>query len=450
MDVRICGPMIYAITDIETTGSQAAGNSIIEIGVILSDGISVIEEFSTLIDPGVSLPSYIVALTGITDEMLVGAPTFSQVADRLEELFEGVVFVAHNVSFDHSFIRAEFAAIGRNWNPPRLCTMRLARRAFPEQKSYGLNAICTWLNLVNESAHRALSDARVAAQILSKSLPLIEPLEFKKMLAKHSGTVFLPPNLHEKVFERLPELPGVYYMFNDKGKPLYIGKANNIKKRVRQHFTTQTESARVQSFMREVTDIGFELTGNELIALLLEDAEIRKHWPPFNRAQKRKVRRTHIIRYTDQGGYDRLALNAAARVSSSLKSFASPSEASKWLYALASEFEIDQRLLGLSMFDAAQSITDASSHNRLLGEALGQMLSRDPSYIIESNGRSANERAYVMVERGLLKGYAFLSEECADVDTLLFHLKPLVHSENTGGILDSFSDSRWGYKRVST
>jgi DNA polymerase III subunit epsilon len=442
--------MIYAITDIETTGSHASGNSIVEIGVVLWDGENVLDEFSTFIDPGVPIPRFITALTGITDEMVQGAPTFAQVADRLEELFEGAIFVAHNVNFDYSFIRAEFAAIGRNWNPPRLCTVRLARKAFPGKKSYGLNAICTWLGLTNEQAHRALSDARVAASILMQSLPLIDVADFKKMVAKQSGTVFLPPNLPESVFQKLPELPGVYYMYNEKGKPLYIGKANNIKKRIRQHFTTNSESSRVQSFMREVTDIGFELTGNELIALLLEDAEIRKHWPPHNSAQKRKTLRTHVIRYSDQNGFERLAVNTSTKGVASLRSFASLAAANRWLYALSSEFEIDARMLGLSMFDLHAKQDEPAIHNERLQEAIRAMLARDPSFVIECAGRQTGERAYVQVERGILKGYAFIQDDSFELDTLLFHLKPLPHSENTSSILDSFSEGKWGYKRIET
>lgn len=439
--------MRFAITDIETTGSHASGNSIIEIGVVVWDGSVVVEEFSSLVDPGVSVPSYISSLTGITTEMLNGAPTFLQIADKLEELFEGTIFVAHNVSFDYSFIRAEFAALGRNWNPTRLCTMRLARKVFPGQTSYGLNAICGWMGLVNEHAHRALSDAQVATEILRRCLPVLSAEELKKMLAKQNGVVFLPPNLPEEKFKALPESAGVYYMYNEKGKPIYIGKANNIKKRVKQHFTVNTESSRAQHFMREVRDIGFESTGNELLALLLEDAEIRKHWPPYNQAQKRKTRRTHIIKYVDQNGYYRLAAGTSDKLTGSVRSFASLSEASRWLYALAAEFSIDHRLLGLTMFDATAEFPQPDVHNSTLNEALLVMLERDPSYIIEGAGRTAGERAYVLVERGILRGYAFLDEESFHPDNLLFHLKPLSHSENTGAILDSFSGARWGYKR---
>ena len=449
MDVRICAIMRFAVTDIETTGSHAAGNSIIEIGIVVYEGEAVVEEFSTLLDPGVRIPVYISGLTGITTEMLTGAPTFDQIADRLEEIFEGAIFVAHNVNFDHSFIRAEFAAIGRNWNPPRLCTMRIARKVFPGQNSYGLNAICSWMGLHNEQAHRALSDARVAGSILSKALPLLDTADLKKMVARHSGIVFLPPNLPEQTFQRLPEAPGVYYLYNDKGKPLYIGKANNIKKRIKQHFTTHSESSRAQSFMREVSDVGFELAGNELIALILEDAEIRKYWPPHNSAQKRRTRRVHVVQYLDQNGYQRLAISSALKVAGALKSFASIADASRWLHGLAAEFEIDPRMLGLLMFDTTVEPASCDVHNRALDRALSSMLSRDPSYIIEAAGRTEQEKGYVWIDRGILKGYAFLDQQQVNVDVIQFHLKPLPHSENTTSILEAFNKDRWGYKRIN-
>lgn len=448
-DVRICAIMRFAVTDIETTGSHASGNSIIEIGIVVYDGEAIVEEFSTLLDPGVRIPIYITGLTGISNDMLEGAPTFHQIADQLEEIFDGAVFVAHNVNFDHSFIRAEFAAIGRNWNPPRLCTMRMARKAFPGEKSYGLNAICSWMGLTNEHAHRALSDARVASEILVKVLPLIDPADLKKMVAKHSGIVFLPPNLPEQTFQRLPEAPGVYYLYNDKGKPLYIGKANNIKKRVKQHFTTHAESSRAQSFMRDVRDIGFELAGNELIALILEDSEIRKHWPEHNSAQKRRTRRVHVIQYLDQNGYHRLAASNATKVSGAVKSFASMADANRWLHAMAAEFGIDPRMLGLLMFDTAAQPAASEIHNHTLNRALSVMFSRDPSYIIEGTGRTERERGYVWIERGLLKGYAFLEEQDVTVDFIQFHLRPLPHSENTTSILEAFNNGRWGYRRIN-
>ena len=446
-DVRICASMIYAITDIETTGGQPSGNSIVEVGVVLWDGQNVIEEFHSLIDPGIPIPLFITRLTGITNEMIEGAPKFETIADRLLELFEGAVFVAHNVNFDYSFIKAEFAALGMNWNAQRLCTVRLARRAFPGQKSYGLSSICSWMGLYNEQAHRALSDAKIAAEVLKRSLEQLDAKVVASMLRKQGSDVFLPPNLPEQSFVRLPEEPGVYYLLNEKGKPIYIGKANNIKKRVKQHFTTLTESAKAQSFMREVYDVSYEVTGNELIALLLEDTEIRRYWPPYNRLQKRKVLYTFIIQYADQKGFQRLSMSNI-KSSAAIKSFPSASSARKWLHELSQEFCLDTRLIGLDVFDMALPMVDSDEHNRAMQLALSEVKDREISFIIEGPGRTNSELGFVLVERGRVTGYTFLPSDNADLSGIHFHLKPLAHSENSTSIVDGFSLRRIGFRRI--
>jgi len=365
----------------------------------------------------------------------------------LQELFDGAVFVAHNVNFDYSFIKAEFAALGRNWNAQRLCTVRLARKAFPGQKSYGLSSICSWMGLYNEQAHRALSDARTAAEILRRSFLQLSPEVVSSMLSKDGGVVFLPPNLPDQKFQSLPEVAGVYYFKNEKGKPIYIGKANNIKKRVRQHFTTLTESAKAQSFMREVFDITYERTGNELIALLLEDMEIRQHWPAHNRLQKRKITRTYIIQYLDQSGFQRLAMSQM-KSSASIKSFASLSSARKWLHQLSSEFSLDPRLLGLDVFDVSSPPGVLSEHNPTLQHTLSQVMARESSFIIEGPGRNHEERGYVLVDGGAVSGYAFLPADNPDLQSLQFHLKALTHSENSDSIVEAFSQNRLGFSRI--
>jgi DNA polymerase-3 subunit epsilon len=437
--------MLYAITDIETTGSHASGNSIIEIGVVLFDGVEVIREFSSLIDPGVRLPSYIVSLTGINDDMLEGAPPFHQIADELEETFEDAVFVAHNVNFDYSFIRAEFAAIGRNWNCPRLCTMRLARKAFPGFRSYGLGNLCTALDITNDQAHRALSDARAALEVFRNATVKFDDSELRKMIARTSGDVYLPPNLDTEVFNNLPESCGVYYLLNEKGKPVYIGKANNIRKRVRQHFTTNTDSKRMQAFMKEIHHIRTELTGTELIALLLEDAEIRKFWPAYNSAQKRKSPRVNIIRYTDQLGYNRLAMQISSRPTAAYKTFYSQHAARTWLGQLVSEFNIDPRLIGLNVFDLNATLPSAESHNETLEMAAKALTEREPSFVIKGSGRHENEISYVVVKNGQLCGYAFYPADENNPSFDPFSLTQIQPSETNMAIIGNINPHFKGY-----
>ncbi len=442
--------MLFAITDIETTGSHASGNSIIEIGICLHDGKKIIREFETLLDPGRRLPAFITGLTGITDDMLHPAPTFDQVADTLEEIFSDAVFVAHNVNFDYSFIREEFAAIGRQFVAPRLCTMRFARKAFPGLPSYGLGNICKWLTIENETAHRALSDARAATVLFEKSLSVLDESELKKMIHRNSGEIFLPPNLDKKEFSDLPEKAGVYYLLNEHKKPIYIGKAKNLKKRVRQHFTTHPESQRMQAFMKEIYHVSYELTGTELIALLLEDAEIRKHWPAYNNAQKRRAPKVHIIKYVDQSGYIRLAIQVSTKIVGSHKSFSSNHVARNWLMELSKEFGVDMRFLGLGMFDLFAEIPPSDLHNKNVESALRELSSREPSFIVQDVGRHSDELSFVLVKNGQLRGYTFLHDENISVDLIESTLNTLQPTETNASIISGINEHYRGYKSIET
>ncbi|MFN0033327.1 MAG: exonuclease domain-containing protein [Flavobacteriales bacterium] len=427
--------MLYAITDIETTGSHASGNSITEIGICLHDGERIVREWHTLLNVGAPLPRYITALTGITSEMLEGAPTFADIADVLHELLEDTVFVAHNVQFDYSFIRAEFAAAGIKWQSRRLCTIKLARKAFPGAPSYALGNICNWLAIHNEQAHRALTDARAAAQVFAKATAVLDDDVVEKMISRGAPEIFLPPNLNRADYDALPEKPGVYYMLNEKGKPIYIGKAKNLKKRVQQHFTARPEAQRLQDFMREIRHVSYELTGTELIALLLEDHEIRQHWPRHNAAQKNRVNHQAIISYNDHKGYMRLANSAARTQTAAVKTFTTAYRAKEWLMKMATEFEIDMRLLGLDMFDVHAAWPDVDEHNHLLQQAIDAMQKREPSLAVRGSGRTPDEVSYIVVRQGRLMGYAFVSREVSDFALIESCVNKLPPTETNASIM---------------
>jgi DNA polymerase-3 subunit epsilon len=199
--------------------------------------------------------------------------------------------------------------------------------------------------------------------------------------------------------------------------------------------------------MREVHDVSVEVTGNELIALLLEDTEIRRHWPPHNRLQKRKVLYTYVIQYADQNGFQRLAMSNV-KSSSAVKSFPSASAARRWLHELSQEFCLDARLLGLDVFDMALPSAKCEEHNRALNDALNETRLRETSYVIEGPGRTSGELGFVLVERGKVAGYTFLPSDCVDLSGIHFHLISLIHSENSTSILEGFSLSRFGFRRV--
>ncbi len=373
--------------------------------------------------------------------MLEGAPTFEQVAEELLELFEDTVFVAHNVSFDYSFIKAEFEAIGIKWQSKRMCTVKLSRKAFPAAPSHSLGNICNWLGIHNQQAHRALTDARAAAEVFQKCKAVLDEDVLKKMITRGAPEIFLPAHLDRKEFDEVPEKAGVYYLLNEKGKPIYIGKAKNLKKRVQQHFTVNPESKRLQDFMKEIHHITFELTGTELIALLLEDFEIRQHWPKHNAAQKNRVNKQNIIRYTDQKGYERLAMQRGNNTSSGIKTFSTAYRAKEWLAKLATEFEIDMRLLGLDMFDVNAVWPATDEHNNKLEEALQALKKREPSFIIRGTGRAEEEYSCIMVKQGVLRGYAFLSRDINDLEVIESYLKLLPSTETNTSIMRGFVEN---------
>ena len=129
--------MKFAIVDIETTGGSNKSRGITEIGIVVTDGTQILERWTSFVNPFEPIPSRITALTGISDDMVEDAPGFEDLAEDVANLLGDCVFVAHNVGFDYAFIRGHFEAIGHSWQRPKLCTVRLARKAFPGMPRYG-------------------------------------------------------------------------------------------------------------------------------------------------------------------------------------------------------------------------------------------------------------------------------------------------------------------------
>lgn len=164
----------YVVVDVETTGaSPARGDRITEIAAVEVSGGEIVDEFSTLVNPGRSIPPWITRLTGITPEMVEDAPRFEEVADLVRDRLEGRVFVAHNVPFDWRFVSHEMRR-SRSLLPqgPRLCTLRLARRALPGLRRKGLDGVSRYFDVEIDGRHRAAGDALATASVLVRLLEL--------------------------------------------------------------------------------------------------------------------------------------------------------------------------------------------------------------------------------------------------------------------------------------
>lgn len=291
----------YSIIDIETTGGSARANKITEIAVINVDGNQIVDTFSSLIFPERSIPPQIQALTGITDQMVADAPKFYELAKKIVEMTEGRIFVAHNVHFDYSFIQNEFRDLGYTFKRDLLCTVRLARKILPGHPSYSLGKLCAGLGIELENRHRAMGDAMATAKLFQ----LIQEQNsenFQEIFNGLNNKLNFPPHFQEIDYENLPMVPGVYYLWDKQGELLYIGKAKEIKKRVRQHFSVKSTRTKEFQFKNNIATITYKETGNELAALLFEAHEIKKRSPLFNRALRRKRFPFTIASSLDEAG----------------------------------------------------------------------------------------------------------------------------------------------------
>ncbi|RYG36890.1 MAG: DNA polymerase III subunit epsilon, partial [Chitinophagaceae bacterium] len=272
---------MYAIVDIETTGGYAANNDITEIAIVVHDGERVIERFETLICPARPIPYHIQVLTGITPQMVENAPVFDEVAEKIYDLLKDNVFIAHNVNFDYSFVKHHLHLCGIELNVPKLCTVRLCRKVFPGLASYSLGKLCRHFAIGIENRHRAGGDAAATVTLFEHMLRHNGLEHVQQFLKKGSKEQYLPQFLPKEEIEKLPYTPGVYYFHDQKGKIIYVGKARNIKYRVRSHFSHNGAGKQRQEFMRNIYSITYSTCATELMAFILESVEIKRLWPQY-------------------------------------------------------------------------------------------------------------------------------------------------------------------------
>ncbi|RDI11109.1 exonuclease domain-containing protein [Flavobacterium sp. AG291] len=409
----------YAIVDIETTGGNASGSRITEIAIIIHDGICVIDRWETLVNPEKEIPVPIFALTGINNEMVRDAPIFDDIADKVYELLNNRIFVAHNVNFDYSFVRHQLEESGFKWTARKLCTVRATRKIKPGLGSYSLGNLCRSLDITIEHRHRAGGDADATAILFSRLLEWDTDNEIEKMLKKTAQDQRLPPNLPPSDFEQLPEKPGVYYFYNEAKKVVYVGKAVNLKKRVASHFSGHKITPQRQNFLRDIYGISFEVCATELMALLLECSEIKKLWPVHNKALKRFEAKYGLYDYEARNGYRYLAVGKLTKFQNSIQTFGNLYEGVNLLQSLSREFEIDHRFCkycvegekeGSYKYDAVD-LPDVEVHNQQIQNVIDFIIDNRPSFAIVDKGRSADERSCIWVENGHFYGMGYISTD---------------------------------------
>ena len=278
----------HVFLDLETTGATPLKDHITEIALIrYEEGIEV-SRWETLVNPETSIPPFIQQLTGITNDMVQNAPTFKEVAGELLDYLDGAVMCAHNVRFDHGFLKNEFKRIGIDLRQKVLCTVKLSRKLYPEHRGHGLDAVIARHGLACSARHRAMGDTEVLALFVENAmqeLGLTKVIDTFNELLKGST---LPTGLDATLLDDLPESPGVYLFFGESALPLYIGKSINIRARVMSHFSSDHASTKEMRIGQEVKHVEWIETAGEFSALLLESRLVKERQPIYNRQLRRE------------------------------------------------------------------------------------------------------------------------------------------------------------------
>ena len=296
MDSASLRDTTFVVVDLETTGGRASGDgdnvdAITEIGAVKVRGGEVLGELATLVDPGRSIPSQVVELTGITSAMVRNAPKIDTVLPAFLEFARGAVLVAHNAGFDIGFLRAAAERCQITWpRPPVLCTVRLARRVLTrdEAPSVRLSALARLFGAATTPTHRALDDARATVDVLHG---LIERVGNQGVHTYTDLRSYLPDVSPEQRRKRvlaanLPHRPGVYLFRGPANEVLYVGTAVDLRRRAGQYFNGSDSRPRIKEMVALATALDHIECAHDLEAGVRELRLLAAHAPPYNRRSK--------------------------------------------------------------------------------------------------------------------------------------------------------------------
>lgn len=453
---------MYSIIDIETTGGNPYRDKITEIAIYVHDGHKVVNEFHSLINPERKIPYFISRMTGITDEMVARAPKFYEIAKSIVEITENTIFVAHNVSFDYNFVKTEFKNLGFFFQRETLCTVKLSRKIIPGKRSYSLGKLCHELGIHIEDRHRAKGDALATVKLFDLLIEQSPSGLFNETLGMQFNNHPVNPAITREVIDQLPSKTGIYYLMDEDGKILYIGKSKDIRKRVLTHLGG-AKTKRALEMVEKVAGIQFEITGSELLALLRESEEIKNHQPFYNRTQKRSLFNYGLYSYTDENGYLCLKVDRTNNGAASHTSFPSLDKGKEFLFNLTEKYNLCQNLTGLYATKSAcfqYAIKQCKgacigeeapeSYNIRVEEALEFAGFMKENLIVLDQGRTPSESSFIMIENGKYLGYGFAQKDytLSNADDFKYLLSPAEDNRDTRQIISGFLRNKRTGKRI--
>lgn len=413
---------MFAIVDIETCGPKFAyqRGRIIDICILVHDGIQVVDKFSTLINPDCHIGSFYTKLSGITNEMVKDAPLFHEVAKDILQFTEGKLFVAHNSAFDYNFIKDEFASLGFRFKRDTLCTVKLSRKLMPGKKSYSLGNLCESLGIVIHDRHRAEGDAVATAKLLDLLLALKtqNPTYKTKSVAQIMTTRL--DNIKKYILDKLPSSCGVYYFLDQHQQIIYIGKSVDMYARAISHFNSDLKKSK--SMLNDLYNVDYVETGSELISLLLESEEIKRHKPKYNVARKKDVF-THCIDMYERNGVKSFKIVPFEESDHALLSLTSYSSAREKLESWIDTKQLCLQYCGLTEEDSVcfnhqikkchgicAGQEDTESYNERVQQIIIMYSYDYDNFMIIDKGRNGDEKSIILIRNQRYAGYGYIDE----------------------------------------
>jgi len=441
---------LYAILDIETTGGKYNEEGITEIAIYKFDGHEVVDQVISLVNPERPIQPFVVGLTGINNDMLRNAPKFYEIAKRILEITQDCILVAHNAKFDYRILRTEFRRLGYEYERETLCSVELSKKLLPGHASYSLGKLTKALGIPISSRHRADGDAIATVKLFKLLLQKDVDKEIIKANIKTKPKSSLDTKLI-RIVEELPSSTGVYYMHDDDGEIIYVGKSKNIRKRLNQHFTS--ESVKSREMQNEVYAVTYEATGNELVALLKENQEIKKLKPKYNRALKRSVFNYGLYQTYDDNGYLKLYYSKNQTKKTPITTFTNKNQARSFMDRIIEEFGLCLNLTGISnsesacfnysikkCFGACVSEESPEVYNKRIQAIIDKYSFSNQNMIVVDRGRETSEKSALLIENGTFMGVGYfdLNHQISHPDIIRSIITPMENDRDAQHIIQSY------------
>ncbi len=441
---------MYAVVDVETTGGKYNEEGITEVAIYKFDGNEIVDQFISLINPERPIQPFVVNLTGINEKMLRNAPKFYEIAKRVVEITEDCTIVAHNASFDYRMLCTEFNRLGYTYQRQTLCTVALAKKLIPEQASYKLGRLVRSLGIPLSDRHRAAGDARATVKLLKLLLDKdTEKNIIKEVLRTKEQDQLKQKFLH--LVEQVKPVTGVYYLHNQLGDVIYIGKSTNMRKRVNQHFTGKSrKSLKIQL---ETHSVSTEETGNELIAMLKEVEEIQLHKPKHNRVHKNDQIRFGLESGITSMGYQFLRIVHAQDNINYVTTFRNLNNARKTLYFFAQKYTLCLKFVGLESpkngcsqesinqcMGACIEKENTEQYNKRVQQCIDRLSFQSPNMLLIDKGRTHDERSVILIQDNSYKGFGYVSlnYQITNIDMINTIITPMKNSRAAHHIIQQF------------